>query len=97
MCFSSNQVDVLHLQKGLLILFPLGCFFDRFLVTHLTNLSTRCFFVIRFLSQNRHVSAGNSTLVADGFAVLAFFEELASSSSDGFFLLRILETFVKFL
>ena len=54
MCFLSSQVNILHLQKDLLILFSFGCFFGRssaVFAIQLTNVFNMLFLCIQGFSQ----------------------------------------------
>ena len=82
MCFSSSQVISCTFKRMCWSYFLVAAVF----VTHFTHFSTCCFFVIRSFSHKdicHWVSVSN--LVANGFAVLAFFKELTSPPSDGLF------------
>ena len=98
MCFSSIQVNILHLQKDVLILFSFGCFFSSaVIVIYLTDVFNMLFPCDSSLFTEKDIChwATASVVVADGYAVLAFLRSLHHSLLMGSFVSKFCSPFLK--
>jgi hypothetical protein len=98
-CFTCRKINAINLTQHVSLFVAaaglIAC--SAVFVTHLNNRSAFLFLVIRFLPKEKHLSAGNKTLLAAEELCpqsLGHLEVLAPLFSDVLFRLRILEVFV---